>query len=169
MAAKRKMRTSQSTELDALTLAIFRTNGRLLRAGDAMTKDIGLTSARWQILGAIRERPKTVAQIARDFELTRQGVLFVVQSMLKDGLVELIENPDHRRAKLVRHTDSGVELFGKIMNMQIAWTNKLGEYFSIEELATCRDIIERLSLLLDGRYSDAKPSQVKPGAISSTA
>jgi DNA-binding MarR family transcriptional regulator len=58
-----------------------------------MLRDLELTSARWQVLGAIVQTPRTVAQIARYFELTRQGVLWVVQSMLKDGIVELAKNP----------------------------------------------------------------------------
>jgi DNA-binding MarR family transcriptional regulator len=95
---KRIERTAEGAAISELILAIFRANGRLIRAGDVLTRDLGLTSARWQVLGAIAPAPKTVAQIAREFELTRQGVLWVVQSMIGDGFVELINNPDHRRA-----------------------------------------------------------------------
>jgi len=45
-----------------LILEIFRVNGLLLAAGDRLTRDLGLTSARWQVLGALAEGPLTAAQ-----------------------------------------------------------------------------------------------------------
>ena len=43
--------------LTDLVLAVFRLNGRLLTAGDRLVSDLGLTSARWQVLGAIALAP----------------------------------------------------------------------------------------------------------------
>jgi hypothetical protein len=40
-----------------LILETFRLNGLLLEAGDRLVADIGLTSARWQVLGAIALAP----------------------------------------------------------------------------------------------------------------
>ena len=39
--------------LTGLVIEVFRLNGDLLAAGDALVGDLGLTSARWQVLGAI--------------------------------------------------------------------------------------------------------------------
>lgn len=121
--------TEEGAALTRLILEIFRANGRLLRIGDAMSRDIGLTSARWQVLGAVRETPKTVAQIAREFELARQGVLWVVQALLKERMVELIDNPNHRRAKLVRLTRRGAAARRKMMSRQVQWINAIGVHF----------------------------------------
>lgn len=137
-------RSPEGAAITDFILAIFRVNGRLLRAGDKMTRDLGLTSARWQILGAIETRPKTVAQIARDYELTRQGILSVVQSMLRDGLVELVKNPDHRRAKLVRMTAAGRERWRVIGERQLAWSEGLAEKFNLSDLTKGLSIVERL-------------------------
>src|SRR5205814_345438 len=51
-----------------LILEVFRLNGRLLAAGDRLVADLGLTSARWQVLGAIAlaSSPMPVAWIARN-------------------------------------------------------------------------------------------------------
>ncbi len=38
-----------------LILETFRLNGRLIAAGDRLTKELGLSSALWQVLGAIDE------------------------------------------------------------------------------------------------------------------
>ena len=59
-----------------LILDLFRLNGRLLAAGDRLVAGLGLTSARWQVLGAIAlaDRPQPVAWLARDMGVYRQGV-----------------------------------------------------------------------------------------------
>lgn len=131
--------------LTELIFVTFRANGRLLRAGDSLSRDLELTSARWQVLGAVEFIPKTVAQIARDYELTRQGVLWVVQSMVKNGLVELIQNPDHRRAKLVRATDRGRGIYEEVARRQVEWSNIMAESFSEEELPHAIAVMTRLS------------------------
>ena len=43
--------------LTDLVLDVFRLNGALLASGDTLVKDLGLTSARWQVLGAIALSP----------------------------------------------------------------------------------------------------------------
>jgi DNA-binding MarR family transcriptional regulator len=57
-----------------LVLEIFRVNGLLLAVGDRLTKELGLTSARWQVMGALADGPLTAAQIARKMGLKRQSV-----------------------------------------------------------------------------------------------
>jgi DNA-binding MarR family transcriptional regulator len=143
-------RTAEGAALSELILSIFRANGRLIRAGDVLTRDLGLTSARWQVLGAIAPAPKTVAQVAREFELTRQGVLWVVQSMIRDGFVELIDNPDHRRAKLVRHTQDGKAIYDRISRRQKLWANRLGQSFDRVALEATVKTVRQLSEAIIG-------------------
>src|ERR671918_759055 len=83
-------------------LAIFRANGLLFAAGDVLAADEGLTSARWQVLGAVAlaERPLTVPQIARRMGPTRQSVHASVNRLVRDGLAEFAPNADHRRSRL---------------------------------------------------------------------
>lgn len=77
--------------MTGLILAIFRLNGRLLLAGDRLVAGLDLTSARWQVLGAIAlaERPQPVAWLARNMGLNRQGVQRIVNEMRDDGLLEI--------------------------------------------------------------------------------
>ena len=43
--------------LTDVIIGVFRLNGALLVCGDALVADLGLTSARWQVLGAIALSP----------------------------------------------------------------------------------------------------------------
>ena len=113
--------------LTGLILEIFRLNGDLLDAGDELTRDLGQTSSRWQVLGAIRNREDTVSGIARVMGLTRQSVQRTTDILADDGLVEFVDNPAHRRAKLVRLTNRGRALLDDLAPRQNAWVNGLAK------------------------------------------
>jgi DNA-binding MarR family transcriptional regulator len=136
--------TPQGTVLTGLILETFRLNGLLLAAGDRLTSDLGLSSARWQVMGAIDEAPLPVAQIARNMGLTRQAVQRVANVLADEGLVEFTENPDHRRAKLVRLAAGGRVALEKISGRQIEWSNRLAEGLDAEEI---KDALAVLSVL----------------------
>src|SRR5262245_55844783 len=99
--------------LTDLILEVFRLNGVLLAEGDRLVADLGLTSARWQVLGAVAlaEAPMPVAWIARNMGLTRQAVQRVVNELSVEGVLDFADNPHHRRAKLVVLSDRGAKLY----------------------------------------------------------
>jgi DNA-binding MarR family transcriptional regulator len=94
-----------------LALAVFAANGRLVSAGNGLVAHLGLTSAWWQVLAALRYSPKplTVAAIARAMGLTRQAVQRIVDLLAQQGLMAFRPNPQHRRAKLVQLTAAGID------------------------------------------------------------
>jgi DNA-binding MarR family transcriptional regulator len=117
------------TALTELILEVFRLNGRLLEAGDALVADLGLTSARWQVLGAIDAAagPLPVAHIARNMGLSRQAVQRLANEMEADGFVRFAVNPHHERAKLVTMTEAGEAAFRRAMRKQARWAEALAE------------------------------------------
>ena len=110
-----------------LILEVFRLNGRLLRTGDRLSRPAGQTSARWQVLGAAEDEPRSVAAIARGLGLTRQSVQRIADRLETDGLVTFLENPAHRRARLVALTGRGRSAFDWITRRQVAWANYVGQ------------------------------------------
>src|ERR1700724_3214567 len=92
-------RTPAGDALTNLILDLFRLNSLLLPAGDRLVARLGLTSARWQILGAIveGERPQPVAWLARDLGANRQNVQRIINDLHKEELVAFEANPHHRR------------------------------------------------------------------------
>lgn len=136
--------------LTELILEVFRLNGRLLAAGDALVGDIGLTSARWQVLGAIAlsPAPLPVAHIARNMGLTRQAVQRLVNELEADGLVRFAANPHHQRAKLVLLTARGQTAYAAAMKRQAPWVAMLGQGTGAKQVeaatATLRAIGQRL-------------------------
>ncbi len=96
-----------------LTLTVFRLNGVLLHWGDRLVEPLGLTSARWQMLGAIvlAGTPLTAPQVGEAMGVTRQGAQKQLNLLLDQGLVESRPNPAHRRSPLYVLTPQGSELY----------------------------------------------------------
>jgi len=151
-------RTPAAVALTDLVLDLFRLSSRMLAAGDRLVADLGLTSARWQILGSIvaAERPQPVAWLARDMDGNRQNVQRIVNDLEAEGLVEFQPNPHHRRAQLVVLTDKGKKAFDAAMRLQARWSNELTEGLRVEDIETTRTVITALRKRLESGDADEK-------------
>ncbi len=144
-------RTPPGAALTDLVLDVFRLNSRMLAAGDKLVADLGLTSARWQILGTIvaADRAQPVAWLARDMGGNRQNVQRIVNDLEREGFVEFQPNPHHRRAQLVLLTDKGKKALDAAMRLQARWANELTEGLRVEDIATTRSVITALRKRLE--------------------
>ena len=149
-------RTPSGEALTGFILDLFRANGLLLTAGDRLVASLGLTSARWQILGAIvdAERPEPVAWLARNLGANRQNVQRIVNDLARDGLVEFETNPHHRRAQLVVLTDKGRQVYDAAGRLQVPWVNGLADGLSVKEIETTHRVITVLRDRLGGAGED---------------
>jgi DNA-binding MarR family transcriptional regulator len=147
----RAPRTPEGDAATEVVLSTFRANGLFLAAGDLLAAEEGLTSARWQVLGALAlaGRPLTVPQIARRMGLTRQSVQASVNRLLGDGLVDTAENPDHRRSPLIRPTDRGSARYAAVQRRQARWINELAAGMQVSELSTATRVLQQLGNRLD--------------------
>jgi len=150
-------RTPAGAALTDLILDLFRLNSRVLSSGDRLVAPLGLTSARWQILGAIvaTDRPQPVAWLARDMGANRQNVQRIVNDLEKEGLVAFETNPHHRRAQLIVLTDKGKQTFDETMRLQTPWINDLADGLRIEDIETTRKVMATMRGKLE-RYGDAE-------------
>ena len=145
-------RTSAGDALTSLMLDLFRLNSLLLTAGDRLVARLGLTSARWQILGAVvtAERPQPVAWLARNLGANRQNVQRIVNDLHEEGLVAFEANPHHRRAQLVVLTDKGRQTFDAAMRLQAPWINSLSDGLLVKDIETTHSVMTVLRRKLEG-------------------
>ncbi|WP_163505616.1 MarR family winged helix-turn-helix transcriptional regulator [Fodinicola acaciae] len=137
-------RTEAGDVVSDLVMRTFRLNGQFLAAAERIARGVGLTAAWWQVLGAVLEKPLTVADIARSMGLSRQAVQRIADLLADRGLAEYLPNPAHRRAKLVRPTEKGWDAIRGLAPDQHAWANQVTESFKVDELRQALDVIERL-------------------------
>jgi DNA-binding MarR family transcriptional regulator len=107
------MNPIKADKLTAIALSVFRLNGQLIEWGNHFSQSHGLTSARWQVLGAISlaQHPPSIPQIAAAMGVTRQGVLKQINLLAEEGLIETRPNPAHKRSSLYALTPKGRAAF----------------------------------------------------------
>jgi DNA-binding MarR family transcriptional regulator len=129
-----------------LVLSLFRLNGLLVAEGDHMAEALGLTSARWKVIGvvALAHSGVTVPGIARVLGQSRQAVQRITDVMEKDGLIRYQDNPEHKRSVLVSLTDTGQEVYTSLRAVQDPWAIENTEDVPVEELETGLQLVRRL-------------------------
>jgi DNA-binding MarR family transcriptional regulator len=129
-----------------LVRAVFRLNGLLLADGDRMAEGVGLTSARWKVIGivALSNAGVTVPAIARALGQSRQAVQRITDVMAADGLVNYVSNPRHRRSPLVQLTEHGQEVYSALRSVQDPWAIGLTDDVPTSELETALRLMQRL-------------------------
>lgn len=144
-------RTPVGEAVTDLILDLFRLNNRFLTSGDQLVSGLGLTSARWQILGAIvgAEHPEPVAWLARNLSANRQNVQRIVNDLKREGLVTFQPNPHHRRAQLVVLTDRGRKTFDAAMALQAPWINALSDGLMVRDIEITHGVLMALRSKLE--------------------
>jgi DNA-binding MarR family transcriptional regulator len=148
-----RTRTRAGKAFTALVLETFRLNGALLAAGDRLTAPFGLSSARWQVLGAIADEPLPVAQIARNMGVSRQGVQRIADELASEGSLAYAPNPNHERAKLVCLTKTGAGLVKKLGKSQARWANRVASAAAAAEIQAALQTVRTLRLRLEAERS----------------
>ena len=147
------MKTAQDLDaISQLTLMVFRLNGQLLAWGDELVAPLGLTSARWQTLGAMAmaDQPLTAPQIAEVMGMTRQGAQKQLNVLLELGWVAAQANPAHKRSPLYGLTPQGTERYLGAKTLWEAEVSKLARAVPAVEAdqatATLYKLLQQLSL-----------------------
>ena len=154
--------TPEGASLTELILEVFKHNGRLLNAGDQLVASQGLTSARWQVLGAIAfaGAPQPVANIARNMGLTRQAVQRVVNELEAEGFLTFAPNPHHQRAKLVVLGKSGAKAFQAAAKRQAPWANQLARRIPARDIRAALGVVREITARLESTARDTHTQEV---------
>ncbi|NIL78467.1 helix-turn-helix domain-containing protein [Rhodococcus sp. Eu-32] len=139
-------RSAAGDALTNLVLPAFELNGEFLAAAKDIAEPAGLTPAWWQVLGATLDEPLAVAEIARrvGLGLARQSVQRTADILVDKGWAEYVDNPKHRRAKLLRPTQNGRDTLGRLREDQHAWADAVGKEVGLDELKRTRESIARI-------------------------
>jgi DNA-binding MarR family transcriptional regulator len=89
--------------------------------------------------------PLTVPQIAQMRPTSRQRMQRLADELAAEGLVEFIDNPKHRRSKLVRLTLKGDARYRKLNVRFLSIASTLGVALSEADIRKTTDVVRRLS------------------------
>jgi DNA-binding MarR family transcriptional regulator len=137
--------------LTEIMVVVFRLNGRLLEKGDQLVAPLNITSARWQVLGAVAlaQHPLSAPQIAEAMGVTRQGAQKQLNKLEKDGFFEQRCNPRHQRSPLYALTAAGDRAFAETMTLEAVWANGLAAGLSARALQDALRILNAVYERLD--------------------
>lgn len=86
-----------------------------------------------------------VSELARRAQITKQSMGELVAHLERNGYVERVPDPDDRRAKLVRSTARGSELYEIarrfVAEVEAEWTERLGQ----RKMGTLRELLVELN------------------------
>ncbi|WP_323123345.1 MarR family winged helix-turn-helix transcriptional regulator [Burkholderia alba] len=130
-----KVTSYNAHAVDRLIGEIFRLYGAVVAAGDVITRPFGLSSARWQVMGAIEATSgATVSALARQVGVTRQSVQRIVTEMAIEGYFELVDNPSDRRARIVTMTGKGWHVYDAVTAAWKATAEQMDQRFGPDAL-----------------------------------
>ncbi|MGY1857607.1 MarR family winged helix-turn-helix transcriptional regulator [Modestobacter sp. SYSU DS0290] len=116
------------------------------RAVDLALQGTGVTVALRAVLELVLDRgPMTVPQVAREFGVTRQSVQALVDTGAARGLVELADNPQHRRSRLVAATEHGRRTFTDVHRRELTDLHHVTADLDAADLARCADVLAALT------------------------
>src|SRR5262245_57681622 len=89
--------------------------------------------------------PLTVPQIARMRPTSRQRMQPLADELAADGLVKFIDNPKHRRSKLVQLTPKGEARYRELSARLLSTTSTMGAALTEADIRKSREIVQQLS------------------------
>ena len=89
--------------------------------------------------------PLTVPQIAQMRPTSRQRMQRLADELAAEGLVEFIDNPKHRRSKLVRLTRKGDARYRELKARFLAIASTIGVGLSEGDIRRTTEIVRQLS------------------------
>ena len=111
---------------------VYRRVARLVEQDEQVS---GLSVGVRNVLDQLRrDGDRTVPQLARAQDLSRQYTQRMVDQAAADGLVELLENPAHRRSRLVRLTSAGGAAITAVLERELCLLERVGGDLTPAEL-----------------------------------
>lgn len=143
------MARSKAEQLTELVLNVFRANGALSAWGDDFASAEGLSTARWQMLGAVAlsQQPLTAPYLAARMGVTRQGAQKQLNLLVQEGLIEAQPNPMHRRSPHYQLTSQGRTVFNSIDGRWDKHAMQVASAFRGADLETAIAVLESLATL----------------------
>ena len=84
----------------------------------------------------------TISDIAKWMNISRQAVQKTVATLVSHGLLELIESPDNRSAKLIILTDDGQKLWTRLRKANEKMEENLVNQIGKERLLLLKEILK---------------------------
>ena len=131
-------------DMKRVLIALGRTNGIINRHSRFLSNN-DVSPARLQMLSAISyfSHP-TISFIARSIKSTRQNVSVLVDGMVRDNLVVMVDNPNHKKSRILRLTEQGKRLLDSTASKRDILCASISEDISPSDLQTTVRVLNHI-------------------------
>jgi DNA-binding MarR family transcriptional regulator len=138
-------RTQAGQAIEDLIIEIVATFFLLRAEGMRMGVVSSSGEGYWSVLRLLKVNgPQTVPQLARYRYVPRQSVQKLANEMLNDGVIEFLNNPAHKRSKLLRLTPKGEAVFAEMSDRIASLAETLAEQQDVAQLQSAADVVKHL-------------------------
>lgn len=134
----------------------IRLNSRLRSVFAAARQESALNDSEQMVLNAVVEaertgRAPTVAQIGRSMGQARQLVQRAANALRDAGLIEMADNPDHKRAVLLHPTPRGIALKREIDARADAIAEEMTSALDLDDVRAATAALHAIRRQLEAR------------------
>jgi DNA-binding MarR family transcriptional regulator len=142
-----QQRIDRAYEVTWLIRRLFR--AMAARADDYLA-DAGISAADRAVMEFLYPKQAlSVPEIARKYDVSRQHVQVTVNSLISRGLLRSVENPHHKRSRLIRLSSLGRASFEEIRRNESAVIENLFADVSDDALAATGETLAKLLKKID--------------------
>lgn len=131
--------------LEVLTIEIRRAFQSLRSLTDELHRDLGITAGMRAVMELLADgTSRTVPEIARSKNVTRQHIQQIINALQPLGFVEVSSNPRHQASPLLSLTPSGVKVMTEMRQREAVLFARLTEGQDERRLNDAADLLRDL-------------------------
>jgi DNA-binding MarR family transcriptional regulator len=98
-----------------------------------------------------------MSKVSEGFDITPAAASQLVDKLVQSGLMQRVEDPDDRRAKLLSLTDKGRELIQQGIEERYRWVEELAAKLSAEERLQVSEALNIMTRAAQEMEAEAEP------------
>ena len=116
---------------------------RSMRGWGRYAKSTGLSMPQFSLLMQLYHKgPCGMSRISEGYDITPAAASQLVDKLVHSGLVQRVEDPSDRRAKLLSLTDKGREFVRQGIEERYRWVDELGSKLTADERVQISEALE---------------------------
>ena len=152
--------TAETETLTRLIREIRTCFNQLRSLAESLGADLEVNPSMRAIMESLfRDVPMTVPDLAKERGTSRQHVQKVINGLLDQGLVTVVENPEHKRSVLYLLSPKGEGVFAEIRQREAAPMRALSEALDQAEIENTAAVLSRMNDQLNQLINQGEKTQ----------
>lgn len=114
----------------------------------------GLTPPQFFVLNLLKEKQRTVTEIAELIQVQPSAITAILDRMHKSGFILRERNEDDRRVVVVQITEKGEEVFVKSKKKRLSVMTHYLSYLEKEDMELLLNIYEKMAKIIESDIKD---------------